>query len=282
MTPAPFGARLAAAMDARGPLCVGIDPHPMLLAAWDLPVTPSGVERFAMTTLEALADRVAVLKPQSAFFEAFGSAGIAVLEKVLAAGRAAGALMLLDAKRGDIGSTMAAYGAAYLNDGSPLAADALTVSPFLGFGSLQPAIDAALASGRGLFVLCRTSNPEGASIPVARSDGPQTGVTLAAQIASAAADLNAGAEPMGSIGLVVGATVTDVSADLAAVNGPLLAPGVGAQGATAADLARVFGPARANVLPTACRSFLSAGPSLAGLRDAAARTVDEVRAALAR
>jgi orotidine-5'-phosphate decarboxylase len=282
MTPAPFGARLAAAMDSRGPLCVGIDPHPMLLAAWDLPVTPSGLERFAMTTLEALADRVAVLKPQSAFFEAFGSAGIAVLERVLAAGRAAGALMLLDAKRGDIGSTMAAYGAAYLNDGSPLAADALTVSPFLGFGSLQPAIDAAVAGGRGLFVLCRTSNPEGASIQLARSDGPQTGVTLAAQIASAAADLNAGAEPMGSVGLVVGATVTDVSADLAAVNGPLLAPGVGAQGATAADLARVFGPARANVLPTASRSSLSAGPSLAGLRDAAARTVDEVRAALAR
>jgi orotidine-5'-phosphate decarboxylase len=282
MTPAPFGARLAAAMDSRGPLCVGIDPHPMLLAAWDLPVTPSGLERFAMTTLEALADRVAVLKPQSAFFEAFGSAGVAVLEKVLAAGRAAGALMLLDAKRGDIGSTMAAYGAAYLNDGSPLAADALTVSPFLGFGSLKPAIDAATASGRGLFVLCRTSNPEGASIHLARSSGPQTGVTLAAQIASAAADLNAGAEPMGSIGLVVGATVTDVSADLAAVNGPLLAPGVGAQGATAADLARVFGPARANVLPTASRSILSAGPSLAGLRDAAARTVDEVRAALAR
>jgi orotidine-5'-phosphate decarboxylase len=282
MTPALFGARLAAAMDSRGPLCVGIDPHPALLAAWDLPVTPSGSERFAMTTLEALADRVAVLKPQSAFFEAFGSAGIAVLEKVLAAGRAAGALMLLDAKRGDIGSTMAAYASAYLNDGSPLAADALTVSPFLGFGSLQPAIDAATASGRGLFVLCRTSNPEGASIQLARSDGPQTGMTLAAQIASAAADLNAGAEPMGSVGLVVGATVTDVSADLAAVNGPLLAPGVGAQGATAADLARVFGPARANVLPTASRSILSAGPSLAGLRDAAARTVDEVRAALAR
>jgi orotidine-5'-phosphate decarboxylase len=282
MTPAPFGARLAAAMDSRGPLCVGIDPHPMLLAAWDLPVTPSGLERFAMTTLEALADRVAVLKPQSAFFEAFGSAGIAVLEKVLAAGRAAGALMLLDAKRGDIGSTMAAYGAAYLNDGSPLAADALTVSPFLGFGSLQPAIDAAVAGGRGLFVLCRTSNPEGASIQLARSSGSQTGMTLAAQIASAAADLNAGAEPMGSIGLVVGATVTDVSADLAAVNGPLLAPGVGAQGATAADLARVFGPVRANVLPTSSRSILCAGPTLAGLRDAAARTVDEVRAALAR
>jgi orotidine-5'-phosphate decarboxylase len=283
MSRAPFGARLAQATDARGPLCAGIDPHPSLLAAWDLPLTPSGLERFALTVVEALADRVAVLKPQSAFFEAFGSAGIAVLDKVLAEGRSAGALMLLDAKRGDIGSTMAAYAAAYLTDGSPLAADALTVSPFLGVGSLQPAIDAALTSGRGLFVLCRTSNPEGDSVQLART--PSTGdapaeMTLSGQIASAAADLNAGAVPMGSIGLVVGATVTDVSADLAAVNGPLLAPGVGAQGATAADLARVFGPARANVLPTASRSILSAGPSLAGLRDAAARTVDEVRAAL--
>lgn len=279
MTPAPFGARLAAAMDARGPLCAGIDPHPSLLSDWGLDATPSGLERFAMTAIEALADRLAVLKPQSAFFEAFGSAGIAVLEKVLAAGRAAGALMLLDAKRGDIGSTMAAYAAAYLTDGSPLAADALTVSPFLGFGSLRPAIDAALGSGRGLFVLCRTSNPEGASIQLARSSGDAS-MTLSAQIASAAAGLNTGAAPMGSIGLVIGATVTDVSADLAAVNGPLLAPGVGAQGATAADLARVFGSARSNVLPTASRSILAAGPSLTGLRNAAARTVDEVRAAL--
>jgi len=279
MTPAPFGARLAAAMETRGPLCAGIDPHPSLLSDWGLDATPSGLERFAMTAIEALADRLAVLKPQSAFFEAFGSAGIAVLEKVLAAGRAAGALMLLDAKRGDIGSTMAVYAAAYLADGSPLAADAVTVSPFLGFGSLRPAIDAALGSGRGLFVLCRTSNPEGASIQLARPSGDAS-MTLSAQIASAAAGLNTGTAPMGSIGLVIGATVTDVSADLAAVNGPLLAPGVGAQGATAADLARVFGSARSNVLPTASRSILAAGPSLTGLRNAAARTVDEVRAAL--
>lgn len=282
MSTAPFGARLAAAMDARGPLCAGIDPHPSLLAAWGLEMTPSGLERFAMTTVEALADRVAVLKPQSAFFEAFGSAGIAVLEKVLAEGRAAGALMLLDAKRGDIGSTMAAYASAYLADDAPLAADALTVSPFLGVGSLQPAIDAALASGRGLFVLCRTSNPEGASVQLARSPGVDTGMTLSSHIASAAADLNAGAAPMGSIGLVVGATVTDVAADLDAVNGPLLAPGIGAQGATADDLARVFGSARRNVLASASRSILAAGPSGRGLRAAAARTVDGVRVALRR
>ncbi len=291
MTDRPFGVRLAAAMETRGPLCVGIDPHPSLLAAWGLEMTTSGLERFAMAAVEALAPEIAVLKPQSAFFEAFGSAGIAVLERVLAAGRDAGALLLLDAKRGDIGSTMAAYARAYLTDGSPLAADALTVSPFLGFGSLGPAIDAALGSGRGLFVLCRTSNPEGASVQLAVApDNPARSaadsappMTLSAQIACAAADLNAGVGPMGSIGLVVGATVSGVGADLAdalaAVNGPLLAPGIGAQGATAADLTRVFGATLDRVLPTASRSVLDAGPTARGLRDAAARTLDEVRRA---
>lgn len=283
MSQALFGARLYDSMRRRGPLCVGIDPHPSLLAAWGLDVTPAGLERFAMTAVEALADRVAVLKPQSAFFEAFGSQGVAVLEKVLAAGQAAGALMLLDAKRGDIGSTMAAYANAYLTDGSPLAVDALTVSPFLGFGSLQPAIDAARASGRGLFVLCRTSNPEGGSIQLALAPPEEDvipGITVSSRIAAAAAELNFGAQPLGSIGLVVGATVTDVSADLAAVNGPLLAPGIGAQGATAADLRRVFGSALRNVLPTASRSVLSAGPAIGGLQGAASRTADEIRNAL--
>ena len=160
----PFGARLVAAIDERGPLCVGIDPHPGLLQAWGLPTSVAGLERFALTVVEALAPTVAVLKPQSAFFESYGSAGIAVLERVLAEARQAGALVLLDAKRGDIGSTMSAYAAAYLTDGSPLAADALTVSPYLGFGSLLPAVDVALAEGRGLFVLALTSNPEGRTV----------------------------------------------------------------------------------------------------------------------
>lgn len=277
MSPTPFGARLAESMAARGPLCVGIDPHPSLLADWGLEVSAAGLEKFSMTVVEALADRIAVLKPQFAFFEPFGAAGIAVLEKVLAAGREAGALMLADAKRGDIGSTMAAYARAYLHDDSPLAADAVTVSPFLGFGSLQPAIDAALDTGRGLFVLCRTSNPEGGSVQLASSRG---GMTISAQIAAAAGELNAGAEPMGSIGLVVGATITEVSADLQAAHAPLLAPGIGAQGATAADLRRVFGDARSRVLPSASRSVLRGGPTVASLRDAAARTVDELRTAL--
>src|SRR5262249_50706398 len=150
--------------DERGPLCVGIDPHASLLADWGLGDDPAGLERFALTVVEALADRVAVLKPQSAFFERFGSRGIAVLERAVALAREAGALVLMDAKRGDIGSTMAAYAAAYLDPASPLASDAVTVSPYLGYGSLRPAVEAARAGGTGIFALALTSNPEGAEV----------------------------------------------------------------------------------------------------------------------
>ena len=274
----PFGARLVAAIDERGPLCVGIDPHPELLRAWGLPTSVAGLERFALTVVEALAPTVAVLKPQSAFFESYGSAGIAVLERVLADTKQAGALVLLDAKRGDIGSTMSAYAAAYLTDGSPLAADALTVSPYLGFGSLLPAVDVALAEGRGLFVLALTSNPEGRAVQHA-VDADQK--TVAQAIVDQVGALNAGDDPIGSIGLVVGATVGRTGLDLSSVNGPLLAPGLGAQGASAADLRLVFGDAHGALLPTTSREVLGAGPSVDKLREAAARVVDEVRRALA-
>jgi orotidine-5'-phosphate decarboxylase len=265
-------------MDARGPLCVGIDPHPGLLDAWELPLSVAGLERFALTAVEALGPRVAVLKPQSAFFEAHGSAGIAVLERVLAAARDAGALVVLDAKRGDIGSTMAAYADAYLRESSPLAADALTLSPFLGFGSLRPAVDVALAEGAGLFVLALTSNPEGAQVQHARD--AEGGRSVAQSIVDQVAELNAGRDPLGSIGVVVGATVGRPDADLSAVNGPILAPGLGAQGATAADLRRVFDGAGGLVLPSTSRDVLRAGPTVEGLRDAVMRVVDEVRAVL--
>ena len=277
----PFGARLFAAMDTRGPLCVGIDPHPRLLADWGLADDADGLRTFALTVLDAVSCEVAAVKPQSAFFERHGSAGIAVLEEVLEAARAAGVLSILDAKRGDIGSTMTAYADAYLRDGSPLAVDALTVSPFLGFGSLRPLVDAALGSGRGLFVLALTSNPEGAEVQHAL--GPD-GRAVAARIAAAAAALNQGQEPLGSIGLVVGATVgtapRELSIDLAAVNGPLLAPGLGAQGAGPAELAAVFGSARRQVLASSSRGVLGAGPEVAALRAAARRAAQDASSAL--
>ncbi len=273
-----FGARLVAATAERGPLCVGIDPHPGLLDAWELPRTPAGLERFALTVVEALAPQVAVLKPQSAFFEAYGSAGIAVLERTVAAARAAGALVLLDVKRGDIGSTMAAYGQAYLADDAPLAVDAITVSPYLGFGSLAPALELAATTGRGLFVLALTSNPEG---PQVQSAIGAHGRSVAQQIVDQAATINEGVAPLGDVGLVVGATIGRTGVDLSAVNGPLLAPGIGAQGATAADLRTVFGDDLSAVLPSTSREVLGAGPEPAALRAAARRALDGVRAVLA-
>lgn len=280
-SPAPFGVRLAGAMQAYGPLCVGIDPHPGLLGAWGLDDDAEGLRRFSLTVLEAVEGQVAAVKPQSALFERHGSRGVAVLEEIVAAGRETGTLVIMDAKRGDIGSTMAAYADAYLRDGSPLAADALTVSPYLGFGSLEPAIDLALASSRGLFVLCLTSNPEGHEVQHARTPD---GVSLAASVAARAAALNADAQGMGSIGLVVGATIGDAAVragvDLAAVNGPLLAPGVGAQGAGPAELAAVFGDARGQVLASSSRGVLRAGPDVEALRAAARQAADEAAAAL--
>ncbi|MFE2431434.1 orotidine-5'-phosphate decarboxylase [Streptomyces sp. NPDC059373] len=268
----PFGARLRRAMDTRGQLCVGIDPHASLLASWGLGDDVAGLERFTYTVVEALADRVAVLKPQSAFFERFGSRGIAVLERAVADARQAGALVLMDAKRGDIGSTMAAYAATYLDKDSPLFSDAVTVSPYLGFGSLRPALDAARISGAGVFVLALTSNPEGAEVQ--RAATPD-GRSLAQVMLDHIAEENRGATPLGSVGAVVGATLAEAGVELA-VNGPLLAPGMGAQGATAADLPRIFGAAVRDVLPSFSRSVLRHGPSVAALRESAAREAAEV------
>jgi orotidine-5'-phosphate decarboxylase len=316
-----FGTRLAAAMDLHGPLCAGIDPHPALLRDWGLDDSPAGLEVFSMRAVEALAGRVAAVKPQSAFFERHGSAGVAVLERVVAGLAEAGTLSVVDAKRGDIGSTMQAYADAYCGDASPLAGDAVTVSPFLGFGSLRPVLDEAARTGRGVFVLALTSNPDGAQVQHAVG---AAGRSVAAAVVEAVAAENArargvqapgdsepgpvgrdpagpgsdgpgserlgsvgpGSVQLGSVGLVVGATVGDavqrLGIDLSAAGGPLLAPGVGAQGASAADLRRVFGDARRAVLAASSREVLAAGPSVASLREAARRTAATCAEALGR
>jgi orotidine-5'-phosphate decarboxylase len=271
-----FGARLDAAVAARGPLVVGIDPHLPLLRDWGLSEDASGLERFALTAVEAVADRVAVVKPQSAFFERFGSRGIAVLERVLAAVRAAGALSLLDVKRGDIGSTMVGYAGAYLDPASPLAADAITASPYLGFGSLRPLLDAAYANGRGVFVLALTSNPEGPAVQRAvGADGRTVAQTVLDEVAAVNA---AEGGPLGSVGVVVGATVGAHGHRLGHLHGPVLAPGLGAQGAAPADLPAVFGPALPWVLPAVSREVLAAGPDPARLKAATDRIAAEVMA----
>jgi orotidine-5'-phosphate decarboxylase len=270
-------------MDELGPLCAGIDPHPGLLTHWGLDDTVQGLETFAMTCVEAFAGTVAVVKPQSAFFERHGSAGVAVLERTLASLREAGTLSLLDVKRGDIGSTMAAYAHAYLSRESPLRADAITVSPFLGFGSLRPALDLARDNGRGLFVLALTSNPEGAQVQHALRDGRSVAGSILDGVTSAnGADSGAGV--LGSVGMVIGATVGDavveLGLDLALANAPLLAPGIGAQGATPHDLRTVFGAALANVLASSSREILGAGPDSAALGAAARHTAAQMRVVL--
>ncbi len=272
-----FGARLRRAVAERGPLCVGIDPHAALLQRWGVPDDVAGLERFAFTVVEALADQVAVLKPQSAFFERFGSRGIGVLESTIRQSQEAGAIVLLDVKRGDIGSTMAAYASAYLDPASPLCADAITVSPYLGVGSLRPAFDAAAAHGGGVFVLALTSNPEG---PAVQHAVTAAGRSVAQTVIDEISQVNAGADPLGSIGLVVGATIGDTGHDLSKVNGPLLAPGLGAQGGTPDQLRTIFGENLQNVLPSYSREVLGAGPGVADLRAAAQRAADAVHAVL--
>lgn len=268
-----FGQRLTAAVSERGPLCPGIDPHPELLRAWGLSADADGLAAFSDICVTAFAG-FAMVKPQVAFFEAYGSAGFAVLERTMAALREAGVLVLADAKRGDIGSTMAAYAAAWAGD-SPLAADAVTASPYLGFGSLQPLLDTAAAHGRGVFVLAATSNPEGASVQRAMAGSRTVAQSVVDDVASVnrSAANQATGPSTGSVGVVVGATVTDLP-DLSALGGPVLVPGVGAQGGRA-DALGGFGGARL-VLPTVSREVLRAGPAVADLRAAAERLRDEV------
>lgn len=267
----PFGTRVDAALDKRGSLCVGIDPHRGLLEAWGLSYDVDGLRRFAAACAEAFADTAAVVKPQSAFFEVFGSAGIAVLEDTVRELRAGGALVLLDVKRGDIGSTMAAYAAAYLDRSAPLAVDAITASPYLGVGSLTPAFDTALEHGAGVFVLDATSNPEGPQVQAARTEA---GATIAQTVADDVSALNAGAEGLGSIGLVVGATITDRSLHFDHVNGPILAPGVGTQGGTPDTVRAIFGSALRAVVPSVSREVLRRGPDVAALRAAVAEQTE--------
>jgi len=266
--------RLWAATTRRGALCVGIDPHPSLLKAWGLPVSASGAEQLARGVVEALGDRVAVFKPQSAFFEMHGSAGVAVLERVLADIAQSGAVSLLDVKRGDIGSTMDAYAEAYLADGSPLAADAITVSPYLGFGSLQPAFDRAHRYGRGVYVLARTSNPEGGQVQLALGGGHRGSV--AQQIIDAARHANT-ASGQNAIGLVVGGTHDELGCDLSEFNGSILVPGIGFQGGRIEDLPALFGAAVGWVLPAVSRDVIGAGPDPEALRVRVGQLLDIAR-----
>lgn len=267
-----FGSRARAALDAYGPVCVGIDPHASLLEQWGLGDDVDGLERFAAACVEAFAGQVGFVKPQSAFFERFGSAGVRVLEDTIAGLRHTGTLVVLDVKRGDIGSTAAAYADAYLDEDSPLGADAVTVSPYLGFGSLAPFFEAAEQNDAGVFVLALTSNPEAPQVQHAtRADGS----TVAGTILGELRGLNGDASPMGPFGAVVGATIGSSSENLD-VNGPLLVPGFGAQGGTSDDVRRLFGGVLDRVIVSTSRGVLAHGPDVDALRESATRLNEEL------
>jgi orotidine-5'-phosphate decarboxylase len=275
-----FGAGLATTFETSGHLCLGIDPHPFLLDQWGMPDTPAGVREFSLRAVEASVGAVGIVKPQVAFFERHGSAGYAALETVLAEARGAGLLVIADAKRGDVGSTVAAYGSSWLLAGSPLEADAMTVSAYQGVGSLREVVELALTNDKGLFILAATSNPESVETQTAVR---ASGATVAAGIVDEVHHLNSSAETLGSVGVVIGATISasDYGISFESLRStPILAPGFGEQGAALADVTRLYGAAAPQVIANVGRGVLRVG--MTGVRDELLRQAEELRSALAR
>jgi len=274
-----FGDRVAAAVAATGPFCAGVDPSGSLLREWGLGDDAAGLRAFCATCVDAFAGTVGVIKPQVAFFERHGSAGMMELERLIASARAAGIVVIADAKRGDIDSTAAAYADAWLSDASPLAADAVTAHAYLGLAALLPLVRLAATTGRGVLVVARSSNPEGRSLQQAiTSGGPAVEDMILGEIAA----LNGSPDvPTGTVGAVVGATLEPSVFPLSQLGGVILAPGLGAQGAGPDEVARRFAGCRpGTVLPSSSRALLSAGPDPAALRRRAASAVRELAAAM--
>lgn len=272
--------RVTAAVRAHGPLCAGIDPSAAMLADWGLTDDAAGLRRFGDVCVEAFAGAVAVVKPQVAFFERHGAAGLAELERLIAQAQSAGLVVIADAKRGDIDSTAEAYADAWLSEASPLAADAVTAHAYLGLGALEPLVRRAGETGRGVLVVARSSNPEGRSLQLATT---ADGTSVEDMILGGIAALNAsGGGASGAVGAVIGATLSPSNFPLSQLGGVILAPGLGAQGAGPADVATRFaGCAPGTVLPSSSRGVLKHGPDPAALRCEAVSLARELSAAMA-
>lgn len=266
-SPETFGERLVRAGLQRGRLCVGIDPHPHLIEQWGLDYNVDGLRTFSRICVEAFADTAALVKPQVAFFERFGSQGFAVLEETLSALRQAQCLTVADAKRGDIGSTMAGYAQAWLGQSSPLRADAVTVSPYLGVGALEPVFAAAETSQRGVFVLAATSNPEAAVLQETRMADGRTISQAVVDDCAVRNQAHVERGGIGNVGVVIGATLK-TPPQLTSLGGPVLLPGVGAQGASAEDVNAIVSATHELGFANVSRSILSRGPKVSGLQEA--------------
>ena len=253
----PFSARVLALIDERSPLCLGIDPASA--------ETATEAEAFASALLDAALDSVAAVKPQMAYFERFGSAGLDVLARVCERTRAAGVPVIVDAKRSDIGSTMAGYGQAYFGPDAPLQADAVTLTAYLGLAALAPLFDQMAAAGGGAFVVVCSSNPEGLPLQTAHlPDGRLVAEWLADEIAQQNERLGGQ-----SIGAVIGATCGSwARGPLERLRGaPVLAPGLGAQGGTFEEAGRLFAGSEDRVLLPMSRALTKDGLDPSALRE---------------
>ncbi|MEI8105325.1 MAG: orotidine-5'-phosphate decarboxylase [Actinomycetes bacterium] len=246
-----FGDRLAEEVTRkRSQLVVGLDPVPELL-----PVELGGdVARFCCGIVDAVAQHAVAVKPQLAFFEALGAPGMAAFAEVCAYARRAGLLVIADGKRGDVGSTARAYSAAYLEGAEPLA-DALTVNPWLGRESIEPYLAAARRYGAGIFCIVKTSNSGGDVQDVPLSDGRPMWQHVAELVSDWGADV-VGEHGLSAVGAVVGATHPRAVGEARRLmpRSVLLLPGIGAQGAQPADLARAFTSGPASAIVNASRS----------------------------
>jgi orotidine-5'-phosphate decarboxylase len=261
-----FAARLTKQIAAHGALCVGIDPSAALLKSCGLPNTAEGALAFGQRVLEAADYRLSIVKPQSAFFERFGSAGFKAMEDLSALARSREVLVLLDGKRGDIDSTAMAYAESYFGTETALHVDAITTHAYLGLGALDPMFDFAVEHDGGVFVVVRSSNPEGRALQGARL---ANGETVAQSLCREITERNRryGTDPSGPIGAVVGATCDDAAATVDALpTSFILAPGVGAQGATMDDIRARMPQARGRILANVSRAILANGTSVSEIR----------------
>lgn len=271
-----FAARLHQKIVEHSPLCVGIDPSAALLKSCNLPNTPDGAFEFGKRVLEAADYRISLLKPQSAFFERFGSAGLKAVEELTTLARSREVLVLLDGKRGDIDTTGAAYAEGYFSATTTLRVDAVTTHVYLGLAALDPFLDIAVRAEGGVFVVVRSSNPEGRELQTARMvNGETVAQNLCREITLRNRKQGEGLQ---YIGAVVGATCDDAAATVDALpQSFILAPGVGAQGATIQDVLKRMPSARGRVLPNVSRAILANGGGVADIRATIRSLQDQAR-----